>query len=210
MDHNFKSQSVFDIHTHHYINNPGVVISCSPATFQGLKVKYPDSLFSVGVHPWNTSKPDSPEAIKRELELLESIAGDKSVVAIGETGLDSLRGASLASQEAIFRRHIELSEQLSKPLVIHCVKAWDKLLSLHKEYSPRQNWAIHGFRGKPQLARQLASRGIYLSLGKNYNPEVLNAVPQDLILSETDEAESLPSLPFDTVPAIARFLNLSE
>ena len=29
---------------------------------------------------------------------------------------------------------------------------------------------IHGFRGKPELARQLTAAGFFLSLGARYNP----------------------------------------
>lgn len=204
------NQHLTDIHAHHPAKGHVAVISCSPAMYQDIKNKYPESYFSVGIHPWDTLKLDSPDIIKREFEILDRVAKENSVVAIGETGLDALKGASLTSQEAVFRHHIELSEQLCKPLVIHCVKAWDKLLALHKEYSPRQNWAIHGFRGKPELARQLVSRGIYLSLGNKFNSGILDVVPQEFILSETDESDSLPELPFETSSAIARFLTSNQ
>lgn len=186
------------------------VISCSPVKYQDIKNKYPESSFSVGIHPWDTVKLDSPDILKREFDILDRVAGENAVVAIGETGMDYLKGASLTLQEFVFRHHIELSERLCKPLVIHCVKAWDKLFALHKEYSPRQNWAIHGFRGKPELARQLVSRGIYLSLGKKFNSEIIDVVPHEFILSETDESDSLPELPFDTSSAIARFLTSNQ
>ncbi|MDE6084956.1 MAG: TatD family hydrolase [Muribaculaceae bacterium] len=192
---------IVDIHTHHPENGPGAIVSCSPDIFPQLEEKYPSSLFSIGIHPWATTDISSSD-----YEVLDACARSEKVIAIGETGLDTLRGAPVDVQEAVFRHHIELSEQLHKPLVIHCVKSWEKLMAMYKEYSPVQNWAIHGFRGKPELARQLASRGIYISLGEKFNQAILDVVPHELILSETDESIYLPSLPFDTTPAIARFL----
>lgn len=138
-----------------------------------------DYVYAVGYHPWNAS--DFNE------QRLEEEASLPSTVAIGETGLDVLRGPSAQVQEAAFRRHIELSERLGKPLIIHCVRAFDRLLAIKKEMRPLQPWIIHGFSRKPELARQLLDAGCYLSLGPRFNPATAAIIPADRLLIETDD-----------------------
>lgn len=75
-----------------------------------------------------------------------------------------------------FRTQIELSEEYHKPLIIHCVRCFDTLIQLHKKYNPQQQWIVHGFRGKPQLALQLMKHGMQLSFGLNFNPETVKTV----------------------------------
>ncbi len=119
---------------------------------------------------------------------LENTAVSTRITAIGECGLDRLRGADIKRQEQLFARHILLSEQLRKPMIIHCVRAFDRLLHMHREYRPRQLWIVHGFRGKPQLASQLIDNGIAISLGERFNPQTANIIPEDHLFFETDES----------------------
>lgn len=136
-------------------------------------------VYAVGYHPWNAS--DFNE------QRLEEESSLPSTVAIGETGLDALRGPSAQVQEAAFRRHVELSERLRKPLIVHCVRAFDRLLAIKKELRPRQPWIIHGFSRKPELARQLLNAGCYLSFGSSFNPATAAIIPADRLLIETDD-----------------------
>lgn len=156
------------------------IVSVSPHDFN----PEPGQLYSAGVHPWLTSSPDLPAL----LEHLEEVARHPQVVAIGECGVDASRGAPMFRQLQVMRRHVELSEELRKPLVVHSVKTLDVVLGLRRDLSPAMPWAIHGFRGKPGAVEMLARAGIYMSFGENFNPEALNAVPQELLLAETDES----------------------
>lgn len=164
---------LFDTHTHHlrhdaWVNRaPGDILE-------------PGYTYSVGIHPWYADSFD--------LRALEEAAAHEAVAAIGETGLDTLRGPSLEVQEPVFRAHVKLSESLGKPLVIHCVKAFDRLMALKKELKPTQPWIIHGFRGKPQQAGQLLRAGFNLSLGPNFNPETARVIPSDRLHIETDDS----------------------
>ena len=110
-------------------------------------------------------------------------------LAIGECGLDGLRGPSMERQEEVFIQQIKLSEEVGKPLIIHCVKALDRLLQLHKELKPRQMWMLHGFRGKPQQLRSLLDAGFFVSFGFAFNEESLRICPIDRLLLETDADE---------------------
>ena len=113
------------------------------------------------------------------------MAADPRVVAVGEAGLDAVRGGDAAIQEDVFVRQALLAEKVEKPLVVHCVRRYGRILELHKAISPRQLWIIHGFRGKPELARQLSAAGIGISLALP-RPEIEAIVPPSLLFHETD------------------------
>ena len=141
----------------------------------------PASSYAVGVHPWRAAFLDETAG------LLESLAASPRCLAVGETGLDRRRGPSLDCQIRAFRLHIALSERLGKPLIIHCVGCAAEILAHHRELRPHQPWIIHGFRGKPELARQMLARGLYLSLGVRFNPDTARIIPDDRLLIETDD-----------------------
>ncbi|MBO5676677.1 MAG: TatD family hydrolase [Bacteroidaceae bacterium] len=141
-----------------------------------------EATYSVGIHPWWMAE-TAWEDLKEGLYFW---ATHPQVVRIGECGLDRLKGASLVVQEEAFLAHVSLSEQLQKPLTIHCVKAYDRLLALRKQLRPTQLWAIHGFRGKPELAQQLLAAGFDLSFGASYNEDAFHLCPPTRRYRETD------------------------
>lgn len=71
-------------------------------------------------------------------------------------------------------------------MIIHCVRRYGRIMALRKELNARQRWIIHGFRGKPELARQLLAAGFDISIGTKFNPEVPGAVPSGHLFHETD------------------------
>ena len=174
-----------DFHTHNLNAVPGTAIVNLPQA----ALENPQSfslveggIYSVGIHPWWTV--GDLDVMWRGLEFW---IRDPQVVALGECGLDKLKGADLLLQEACFLRQVSLSENLHKPLTIHCVKAYDRLLELHKAQSPKMVWTIHGFRGKPALARQLLDCGFNLSFGKYFNADSWALTPSDRRYRETDD-----------------------
>lgn len=169
-----------DIHTHHLPPQPLGVIAVTPADFHPIPGQY----YSLGIHPWDTER----EISKKEWDLFDEIAAHPAIVAIGECGLDKLRGGPLFRQMLVMKHQIEISEQLGKPLVIHDVKYHDVIVGLKRDLKPRQKWLVHGFRGKPSLARMMTDVGIYLSFGDRFNPDTLRSVPSERILAETDES----------------------
>lgn len=196
--------ALLDCHTHNPERWRDAIVSCRPGEFARLSADYPDAVFSVGVHPWDTASCDAA-AIERSLQLLQTIATDPRVVAIGEAGLDGLCGASDDVQETVLRRQVKLSETVGKPLVIHCVRRYDRMLHLQREMRPQQPWIWHGFRGNPELARQIlaASPRNYISLGERFNPLAAATIPSDRLLAETDESP-LPITQIITSIASAR------
>ncbi|MDE7426737.1 MAG: TatD family hydrolase [Muribaculaceae bacterium] len=170
-----------DIHTH----TPGKarsIYSLSPGETPDSVPDAEGMAFSAGIHPWDTEDPD----LYRRLDTVRAMAADPRVVAIGECGLDALRGAPLDLQEEIFIKQALIAEECGKPLIIHCVRATERLLRLHSTLRPRSLWIIHGFRGKPQTAAQLTRKGIALSLGPLHNHDVPHTIPTHMLYHETD------------------------
>lgn len=192
-----------DVHTHdRRASADGAIVCITPRESAEGPARY-----SCGIHPW-----DAATATDSDFRALEQLCASPACVAVGECGLDTkhrptptespsqahllaqqqhcaespTREQLLAVQTPVFRRQIELSERLGKPLIIHCVGAVDELLALRRELRPRQPWIFHGFRGKPQQARQLTDHGIYLSLGPRSNPAVPATIPASFLLHESD------------------------
>lgn len=152
-----------DIHTHR-------------ATGPGVYASY-------GIHPW-----DTPAATDETLAgLRRALVSDSRVVAIGECGLDTLRGASLERQMELLEKQLVLSEELGLPVILHVVKAWNEIMGLRRKLKPTLPWVVHGFRGKPQLATNLLDSGFYISLGPRHNPDTTLVIPSDRLLIETDD-----------------------
>ena len=168
---------LIDAHTHQADSHIGV-ISVEPDRFDPR----PGLYYSVGIHPWSTSTVGDDD-----FRLLEAAARHPQVVAIGECGIDRLRGADVERQRIIFERHIALSEQLRKPLIVHEVKASDIVLALHAQLRPACRWMRHGARFGVRQAEQYIRHGIYLGFGANRNEQTLQSVPRRLILLETDD-----------------------
>ncbi len=152
---------------------------------------------SVGIHPWYINAD-----WKNDLAAIAGFAGESNVAAIGECGIDTLKSpAPVELQEEILKAHILLAEELRKPLIIHCVKAYDRLVALRNGLKPQQAWIVHGFRGKPQQAEQLIKAGFYISLGEKFNTESAKAIPMEKLFIESDESSAAIA---DIYAAVAR------
>lgn len=196
-----------DNHTHNL--RPHSVVNIDPSVFRqrelGLRRGY---LYSVGIHPWNALR-----ASMSDIRAVKALAVDPRVVAIGETGLDSIHAGCQKDMEAqteLLDYHIFLSEYLCKPLLLHIVRRYPDIIRLKNRLRSVQPWVIHGFRGKPELADELVRAGFYLSYGERFNPASVAVTPPDRLLVETDEsslpvgivARRLGVIPKVTLPAL--------
>ena len=151
-----------NFHTHLYPDNPEqttAIISCVAP--EPLPECPRNTWLSYGIHPWYLQGHD----ISALLNKVKETATDPRVLAIGEAGLDKIRGPAFDFQRKIFSQQIDISEKAGKPLIIHSVKANHEVLHMRKTLKPRQPWILHGFSGPPQEAEQLIGGGFYLSFG---------------------------------------------
>lgn len=177
-----------DIHTHKAVPDFDEIIVSNIDYFalkRGDFKLLPIIFYSIGFHPWYAD-----QITDEDFDNLEAISQNKQVKIMGECGLDKLCDVDFEIQITIFKKQIEISESLALPLIIHCVKSFNELFELYKEIKPSQKWIIHGFRQKPQLAKQALDLGFYLSFGEKFNAESVEMTPFDRLLVETDESKT--------------------
>lgn len=179
-----------DIHTHKTEQEQGVIsiqsLSLNESTFLAMPKTKP---ISIGIHPWYGKLEDLPKNMK----YLNVLARQDNVKLIGECGLDKLKGETIESQLQMLEAQITLAEALRKPLILHCVKAFDELIALKNRLHPKVPMVIHGFNKKHEMGQQLVNQGFYLSFGaavlkSEEGASALEKIDHPFFL-ETDEAE---------------------
>ena len=149
----------------------------------------PENLFSIGIHPWFLS----PSNYENDSQILEKML--PNAIAIGECGLDKVCDVPWELQKEAFVFQIQLSEKYRKPLVIHCVKAYNDIIELKKTLKPEMPWIVHGFNKKSILLEKLIREGFYISLGKkvvqneNWVKSISKILPLEKLFFETDDSE---------------------
>lgn len=174
---------ICDIHTHHHPATPGTaIVQLTPDAF----FPQPGHFYSVGLHPWGIR-----DDWRTQMAKLLVMALHTHVLMIGEAGLDKKNGsAPMETQMEVFREHVRLSELIRKPLIIHCVKAFDELLAIRKEMKASLPWIVHGFRGGVEQWQQLTRAGLHISIGKHYDAELIKRLtPQQLLIESDDTTE---------------------
>ena len=116
---------------------------------------------SFGIHPWYAS---AEKAATYE-EFADRHRVDFAFAEIvGECGLDKVSATPFDIQTRLFQWQIFLAAELHKPMVIHCVRAFNEMLEMRRK-STDGIWVVHGFTGNVQQARQLFRAGIWVSYG---------------------------------------------
>ncbi|MDD4636205.1 MAG: TatD family hydrolase, partial [Bacteroidales bacterium] len=128
-----------------------------------------------------------PERWEKDLQTLALLLQQKKCSALGECGLDKLSDTPIELQEKVFNAQITLAHTHHLPLIIHCVKAFDQLLSIRKKHAHSCPMIIHGYRGGTGLTSQLLKENnLFFSFGANYSTESLKMVPPERLFIETD------------------------
>jgi TatD DNase family protein len=149
-----------------------------------------DVLASVGIDPHEAGSCDS-----ERWNLIESLAAQPEVVAIGETGLDYFYDSSPKDlQQRAFARQIALAKSVDKPLIIHTRQAaTDTIDILTAEHAEAVGGVFHCFTADTALARAALNLGFMVSfsgiLTFNSDARLADAarfVPRDQLLVETD------------------------
>lgn len=186
---------VIDCHTHR-TDASAALIAVDPRQF----APQPGLWYSVGYHPWH----EVDSLTDADFDLLEQCVRHPQVLAIGETGMDSLRGADLDTQARVFVHHLQVAHVIGKPVVVHCVRTAQRIIDERRKAGlTAVPLAIHGMRANERVACTLLDAGCYLSYGIRFNPATLLATTPDRLLIETDEA---PATIHEVATAIADVL----
>jgi TatD DNase family protein len=175
---------LFNLHTHHYTNNH---------TILELVNQYPEKFdetipfYSIGIHPWYLVE----NRVEADLKIIEKKLQEPNCLALGECGLDKRIEIPIDLQQQVFEKQLVLAQKYKKPIIIHCVAAFDELIAVIKKLKITVPIIIHGFSKNTQLAKQLLENGFYLSFGKYLlqNPDletVFRTIPNDRFFLETD------------------------
>jgi len=172
-----------------HILNVGYDLKSSKKAVE-LAGKYPGLYAAVGIHPH-----DATEYNEQAELILEHLAADERVVAIGEIGLDYYRNLSPKEiQRVAFLKQIDLAKKLNKPIIIHDRDAHQDIMEMIKKTRIADvGVVLHCFSGSVQMAQECVKMGCYISLaGPVTYPnavkpvEVAKAIPLDKLFIETD------------------------
>jgi len=195
---------LINIHTHHFSSDDNIleIVNQYPKDFEETIPNY-----SIGIHPWYIDE----NRLDEDLKIIESKLTEKNCFAIGECGLDKKIERSIDLQIEVFESQLALAEKYQKPVIIHCVAAFQELIAIKKQKNTTVPMIIHGFSKNEQTAKQLLDHGFYLSFGKYLlrNPElesVFQSIPNDRVFLETDTiTESI----LDVYTLAAKYKNIS-
>ncbi len=156
-----------------------------------LAREYPQVYSAVGIHPNHCQ-----DATEQEWQEILKLSTQSEVVAIGETGLDRYWDyCPIEQQRTWFAKHIELSFETQKPLVIHMRECESDILAMLKAHQRdgKVFGIMHSFAGSWETAEQCLELGMYISFAgmvtfkkSNELREVAARIPEDRILVETD------------------------
>ena len=176
-----------NLHTHKFSNLSDVIeiVNQYPWEFDASIPNY-----SIGIHPWYIDE----NRLESDLEIIKEKLQLNECLALGECGLDKRIEIPLDLQISVFKKQLEIVRLTNKPIVLHCVAAYDEVIAIKKEMKIENPMIIHGFSKNELVAKSLLNNGFYLSFGKYLlrNPDlekVFTFAPENQVLLETDTIE---------------------
>ncbi len=170
---------------------------------------------SAGISP--NDVPQAEEELWKQLSEIKNLAkGNKKVLAIGEIGLDYYWNTDNKEiQKKAFIEQINLANELNLPIVIHTREAIMDTIQILKENEVKNKGIFHCCPQNRELIKEGLKLGFYISFAgpitfknsKNAD-EMINIVPNDRILIETDSPYLAPEPVRGTrnIPSNVRFV----
>src|SRR5690606_38262230 len=175
---------LYNIHTHASSNDENVIelVNFFP---HEINLSLPN--FTIGIHPYHIDE----SKLYDELDIIEKHIQHPHFFAVGECGFDKRIQTSIEIQKKILIPQLLLAEKYKKPVILHCVAAYQEIIEIKKELKLTIPMVIHGFSKNSQVAESLIKNGFYLSFGKylllNLELEnVLKTIPLNQLFLETD------------------------
>jgi len=157
--------------------------------------RYENIVPCFGLHPWYVAT----RTQDWQLQLQDALTAMPS--GVGEVGLDRwIENRDEKDQETVFRDQLTIAHRLKRPVMIHCLHAWDWLMKVLRSEPPLPaGILLHAYGGPAELVDPLADLGAYFSFAGNVLEEkrtrvrqALRRVPADRHLVETDSPDLLP------------------
>lgn len=163
-----------------------------------LAQDHPGVLYSTaGVHPHHASD-YSDESDK----LIRKLAADRSIVAVGECGLDYFRNFSpREAQLEAFQAQLDIAAETGLPVFLHQRDAHDDFVELLEPMLPKLSRAVaHCFTGEHESLREYLAMGLYIGVTGwicderrgTHLKEIVPIVPDDRLMIETDSPYLMP------------------
>ena len=130
-----------------------------------LKLQSPGTFFTcLGLHPYFVAKSDE-KTLQLAFTALKNLL--PGATAAGEMGLDlrtHYSAQGLKHQKKWLSEQLELAQELSKPVVLHIVRAHDHALKTLENFKPLKGM-VHAFNSSPKVAERYLDFGLHLSIG---------------------------------------------
>ncbi|CAI9386884.1 TatD family hydrolase [Microbacterium sp. T2.11-28] len=182
---------------------------------------HPRVLAAVAIHPNEAPAYAAAGALGDAIAVIDELAAQPRVRAIGETGLDFFRtdAEGLPAQHESFEAHIALAKKHGIAMQIHDRDAHEAVLETLERVGAPERTVFHCFSGDAEMARIAADRGYWLSFAGNVTfknaqnlRDALAVTPRERILVETDAPfltpaphRGRPNAPY-LIPVTVRFL----
>ena len=167
-----------------------------------LVQKYSFFYGALGVHPDEVGNLTEEDMLTISEQVKSMNQANKRIVAIGEIGLDYYWDeAPRELQKKWFIRQLHLAEELKLPMIVHSRDAaQDTYEIMTTEHAEKTGGVVHCFSYSAEMAQKYVEMGFYIGIGgvvtfKNGKKmkEVVDAVPLDRIVTETDCPYLAPS-----------------
>ena len=147
---------------------------------------------ALGIHPHQAAEPEAGR-----IDELRELLQHPKAVAVGETGLDTVRRfATREQQRRLFEAHLALADELRLPVVIHNREADDDTAAVLSSFAGKV--ILHCF-SSPGLVTLAVERGYFVSFAGNATypsaaslRDAAARIPADRILVETDSPYLAP------------------
>ena len=156
---------------------------------------HPRILAAVAIHPNEAPAYEQAGELDAAIEVIDELAAQPRVRAIGETGLDFFRTEEVGfpAQFRAFEAHIALAKNHGIAMQIHDRDAHDAVLETLQRVGAPDRTVFHCFSGDDAMARIAADEGYYLSFAGNLTfknaqnlRDALAVTPRERMLVETD------------------------
>ncbi len=181
-----------DVHSHNSYPGKDSIVVKNIFPGDGFAAFSGRNFYSVGLHPWYLKSEDENNEM---LTLVEDALEFDHVIFVGECGPDPNTKTDFSEQMRVFEAQAFMAEEYQKPLIIHCVKAYNEVIRVYKKLNPIQPWILHGYNGNLQTTKQLEERNFLFSFGEILFREKAKAIesfeylPVERIFFETDETK---------------------